>query len=59
MLNPENIFGFLLPQVLCIFVRRFSNYWYLLGTYVILADLNAEYLAMVWRRQYRQRFDAS
>jgi hypothetical protein len=47
MLNPENIFGFLLPQVLCIVVWRFSNYWYLLGTYVISADLNAEYLAMV------------
>ncbi len=47
MLNPENIFGFLLPQVLCIFVRRFSNCWYLLGTYVISADLNVEYLAMV------------
>ena len=27
MISLENKFGFLLPQVFCIVVRRFSNYW--------------------------------
>ena len=35
MISLENKFGFLLPQVFCIVVRRFSNYWDLLGKYMI------------------------